>query len=123
MTYGLNLRVDVHRMSNATDDDVGGAVITGTVVYANQSAAIYSRRPSQLSLDQGLETEATFDLTMNLYHITLWERDEIEVISPTGHPFYGQRFRITGVQPGRRNYRVAHQHATLSRIRRSRSQQ
>lgn len=123
MTYGLNLRVNVHRMSNDTDDAVGGAVITGSVVYYDQRAAIFARRPSQLSLDQGLETEAVFDLTINLHNITLWERDEIEVTAPAGHPYYGLRFRVTGVQPGRRHYRAAHQHATLNRIRRSRSQQ
>ena len=62
-------------------------------------------------------------MTAKLCGITLYERDEIEVSCPNGHPYYGLRFRIIGVQPGKRNYRQAHQHATLSRIRQSRRQQ
>ena len=123
MTYGLNLQVNIWRMSQDTDDDVGGSMITGSVVYYNERAAIYSRRPSQVALEQGLEVPAIFDMTIRAHNVSLFERDEVEVVRPEGHPYYGQRFRVTGVQPGRRHYRKAHQHVTLSRIRRSRSQQ
>lgn len=123
MTYGLNLQVNIWRMSQGTDDAVGGSLITGTVVYQNEQAAIFSRRPSQLSLEQGLEVPAIFDMTIRAHNVSLFERDEVEVVQPVGHPYYGQRFRIMGIQPGRRHYRAAHQHVTLSRIRRSRSQQ
>lgn len=122
MTAGLNLQVNVIRMIEGTDDVVGGVSITGTVVY-DLPASIASRRPTQQSLEQGLETEAIYDLTMNLKDITLWERDVIEVAHPKGHPYYNLTFRIMGVQPGKRRPKYSQQHVTLSRIRRSRRNQ
>lgn len=122
MTAGLNLQVNVIRMIEGTDDVVGGVSITGTVVY-DLPASIASRRPTQQSLEQGLETEAIYDLTMNLKDITLWERDVIEVTHPKGHPYYNLTFRIMGVQPGKRRPKYSQQHVTLSRIRRSRRNQ
>lgn len=121
--YGLNLRATIWRMSNAADDSVGGSLITGTPQYTNLPIAIASRRPTQISLEQGLEVEAIYDLTVKLCNVTIYERDEVEVTCPNGHPYYGLRFRVLGIQPGKRNYRQAHQHCTLSRIRRSRRQQ
>lgn len=123
MVAGLNLQVNVWRMNYAADDSVGGAVLTGTVAYYNLDAAITPRRPSQIMLEQGLETDAIYDFTAKVQGITLNERDEVEVVHPAGHPLYGLRFRVVGVQPGRRRPRYAAQHCTLSRIRRSRSQQ
>lgn len=123
MTAGLNLTIDVWRMSQATDDETGGAVITGTVVYSALPASIFSRRPTQESLEQGLEVPALYDMTVNLKNVTLFERDEIEVKAPSDSPHYNLRFRIVGVQPAKRRPKYAHQHVTLSRIRRSRRQQ
>ncbi len=123
MVAGLNLQVNVWRMTVDADDTVGGAVVTGTVAYFNLAAAITPQRPSQLLLQQGLETDAIYDMTTKLRNITIRERDEAEVVHPVGHPFYGLRFRIIGVQPSRRRPYHGHQHCTLSRIRESRSQQ
>lgn len=120
---GLNLRIDITRMNYQADEDMGGAVYSGTVVYSDLPASIFSRRPTQASLEQGLEVEAIYDLTVKLCGVTLIERDLVEVTCPNGHPLYGLQFRVMGVQPARRNYRQAHQHATLSRIRRSRREQ
>lgn len=123
MVAGLNLQIDVWRMTVNADDDVGGALVTGTVAYHNLYAGISPQRPNQQMTQAGLETEAIYDLTCKLQGITLWERDEVEVVHPTGHPYYGLRFRIVGVQPSRRRPFHGHQHCTISRIRRSRSQQ
>jgi hypothetical protein len=121
MTSGLNLRGTIWRMNQATDDSVGGAVITGTPVANNLLMSIYSRRPSQMSLEQGLEVPALYDATVKC-GVTIYERDEVEVTCPTSSPHYGLRFRIIGVQPAKRT-RASEQHLTLSRIRRSRRQQ
>ena len=128
MTAGLNLKVKVWRMNEDDDDVVGGAMITGSAVYFNVNAALTPRRPSQIMLEQGLETDAIYDMTTSARsdtrgYVTLFERDEVEVVHPQGHPLYGLRFRIIGVQPSKRRPRYGHQHATLSRIRESRSQQ
>ena len=109
-------------MNTATDDLVGGAQVTGTPVYSNLLVAISAKRPTQQSLEQGLELEAIYDLTTRQCNITIYERDEVEVTCPSGHPYYNLRFRVIGVQPPKR-YRQGAQHCTLSRIRTSRRQQ
>lgn len=121
MTQDLNLRVNVWRMNTSGDDEVGGASITGTVVYT-MPGAIAARRPTQASLEQGLEVEAIYDATVKLCGVTIYERDELQVDCPPSHPLYGLRFRVLGVQPAKRR-QGAEQHLTLSRIRQSRRQQ
>lgn len=122
MTQGLNLRATLWRMNTTTDDQVGGAQITGTPVYSNLPVAIASRRPTQMSLEQGLEVEAIYDLTARQCNVTIYERDEVEVTCPSDHPYYNLRFRVLGVQPPKK-HRQGAQHLTLSRIRQSRRQQ
>lgn len=121
MNPSLNLRGTIWRMNQDPDDFVGGVQITGTPVANSLPMGIFSRRPSQMSLDQGLETEAIFDATVKC-GVTIYERDELEVTCPSGHPHYGLRFRIMGVQVARR-LRAGEQHLTLSRIRYSRREQ
>lgn len=120
MIPGYNLKVNVIRMNNAPDDIVGGAIYTGTTVITDQPAAIGATRPTQQSLEQGLEVEAIYNLSIQQCGVTLIERDLVEVTCPSDSPLYGLQFRIMGVQPSRLG---KHQHATLSRIRRSRREQ
>lgn len=119
MTQGLILQGTIWQMNQAADDLVGGAVITGTVI-SSVPMALYARRPSQMSLEQGLEVPALFDATVKC-GVAIRERDEIEVTCPASSPHYGLRFRVMGVQPAKRR-RPGEQHLTLSRIRRSRRQ-
>lgn len=121
MSQGLNLKGTIWRMNQDEDDEVGGVMITGTPIANNQAMGIFSRRPSQASLEQGLEVEAIFDATVRC-GVTIYERDEVEVTCPTNGPHYGLRFRVMGVQPARRT-RASEQHLTLSRIRQSRREQ
>jgi len=122
MTQGLNLKATLWRMNTTTDDVVGGAMITGTPVYSNLPIAIAAKRPTQASLEQGLEVDAIYDLTARQCNVTIYERDEVEVTCPANHPYYGLRFRVLGTQPPKR-YRQGAQHCTLSRVRQSRRQQ
>ena len=121
MTTGLNLQGTIWRMNQDEDDLVGGAMITGTPVANSLPMALFSNRPTQASLEQGLETEAIFDATVRC-GVVIYERDEVEVTCPTHSPHYGLRFRVMGVQPARR-LRAGEQHLTVSRIRASRRQQ
>lgn len=122
MTQGLNLKATLWRMNTLADDSVGGSMVSGTPVYSNLPVAIAAKRPTQQSLEQGLEVEAIYDLTARQCNITIYERDEVEITCPANHPYYGLRFRILGIQPPKR-YRDGAQHCTLSRIRQSRRQQ
>jgi hypothetical protein len=121
MTQGLNLRGTIWRMNQDDDDEVGGAMITGTPQAANVPMAIFSRRPTQASLEQGLEVEAIYDATVRC-GVVIYERDEVEVTCPANSPHYGLRFRVMGVQESRRT-RAGEKHLTLSRTRQSRREQ
>jgi hypothetical protein len=121
MVAGLNIRIDVWQMSTVADDDVGGAMITGTVLTQDLEARLSPRRPSQLMLEQGLETERIFDLIVAGHNVTVRERDEIEVVWPLDHPLYANRFRVVGVQYPSRRAKYGPLQFTLSRIERSRT--
>ncbi len=110
-------------MNQGTDDVVGGSVITGTIAYQDVRIRLEARRPSQISLEQGLEVNRILDAVLVGRGLTINERDEIQITWPVTHPYFNERFRITGIQVDsmRRNY--GHTELTLSRIERSRSQQ
>lgn len=127
MVAGLHMKVDVIQINYSSDDSVGGAVTTGTTAYSSLPAVLTLRRPSQQSLEQGLETDRIYDFTCaaKFYgsQVTINERDEILVTWPTTHALYNLRFRVTGVQVGRSRVRYAPLHCTLSRIVSSRARQ
>jgi len=125
MVAGLNLRVTVWRMVEQTDDDVGGAMISGTPYLEHQDARIAALKPHPLLMQQGLEVDSLFRCLLRGSHQDVREYDEIEVVWPTQHKYYGQRFRIKKVQEDslhpldRRNM----MEFVLSRIEYSRSEQ
>lgn len=102
MRAGNNLHVDVIRYTYPEDDEVGGAVPSGTVVYPNVEGRIQAATPIPAFAMQGQETSKI--MTAELYPGTLdvQEYDQIEVVSPPNHPYYGWRFRVDTVQ--RSNY-------------------
>ena len=99
MTAGANTRVQIWRITTiAGDDEVGGAVVTGTVLHPYVKARIEANEPEQLLLQQGLETPRTFNALIVPGTLDVRERDELEITAPSYHPYYGVRFRIVGVQ-------------------------
>lgn len=123
MVAGLNIKVRVWQMNNDSDDIVGGAMITGTVLHDNVCARLTARRPSQMSLEAGLETDRFFDMVIGCDATGVNERDEIEFIWPLDHPYFEERFRIMGIQLDGRRRPHGHTQMTLSRIERSRRRQ
>jgi len=98
MIAGLNLFCDIWRMNYADDDTVGGAVITGTVVYQNIGLNMQELPVEQLLLQQGLETQKSFRGTIAPGNLDVRERDEIEITSPYNHPYFEERFRIVNAR-------------------------
>lgn len=98
MAAGLNIRVDIIRISNDPDDVVGGAQVTGTVVYQDIAARMQANKEEQLLLQQGLQTMRTYNMVIVPGTLDINERDEVQVVKPTDHPDYGNRFRIVGVR-------------------------
>lgn len=120
---GLNIKVQFIQNNYAGDDESGGAVITGTVAYLNTPARISARRPSQQALEQGLEVERIFDMIAVGQGLSLNERDEVQVTSPSDSPYFNEQFRIMGIQYDSRRPGYGHTELTLSRIERSRGEQ
>lgn len=85
-------------MSNLSDDEVGGARLSGTVLYDSVYARFEQPQPNFLLLQQGLEVTDTIQCTCRPPNMTVKERDEVEVIFPLHHPLYGERLRVVSVQ-------------------------
>jgi len=98
VTAGLNLLIDVWRITQADDDAVGGASITGTVSYHNVQARMSANEEEQVLLQQGLQTMRTFNMTVVPGTLDIKERDEVEIKRPRNHPYSNVRFRVIGVR-------------------------
>ncbi len=94
---GLNVRFDIYRLSHI-DDDVGGAVETGTVVASNIPGRIALLAPSQQSLEMGIETPLIADIFLRPRPgtLTINENDQVLLVAPVDHVNYNQRWRIQG---------------------------
>jgi hypothetical protein len=121
MTGGLNLLVNIRRQSQADDDSVGGANVTGTFVYELIPASIRQNMPSDAQRIQGLESQVTYNFTVQGMRggtlITLYEKDEVVVMQPINHPYANQTFRITGVNTPTQRISRSRLHCTLRRTR------
>lgn len=99
MPAGLNCAVKVIHFSYAgRDDEVGGANPTGTVLHQYIQGRIDAQLPKTDYSGQGLETARIFDGLFWGHELTMREQDEVEVISPPNHPYFGKRFRIEAHQ-------------------------
>ena len=96
---GLNVQFDVWRNNYATDDDVGGSVIIGTYLYRNVRGRFQQQPEEQIFLQQGLETVKTFTCNVVPGTLLIKERDELEVVCPVNHYYYGDRFRVVNARP------------------------
>lgn len=118
MTAGMNRRVNIWRFSTPTDDVVGGAVLTGTVVHYNLPFRMQADPDEQLLLQQGLETEKTFSAIVVPGTLDIRERDEVEIIAPIDDVYYQKHFRILSVRFSDHNTRDP-RNRTLLKLSRS----
>ena len=121
MPGGMNTRVFIIRINYGDDDAVGGAMITGTVLHSNVHARIEANPEDQLLLQQGLDTIRTFNALIVPGSLDVRERDELEIVAPSHHPYYGVRFRIVGVQFSSMDRYNPNNYMRLSMIREVRS--
>lgn len=96
MTAGFDLKGKVWRIFYPDDDNIGGAQSSGTVIYNPIDLRLHAIEPDQVFLQQGLETIKTFRATVRDHTLMIYERDEIEIIWPPEHHYYGDRFRVDG---------------------------
>lgn len=117
MTANYNCFASIWRLSTPTDDVVGGAVVTGTVVYTGLQVFLDSKAPEQILLQQGYETARTFVATVVPGYLDIREKDELEVTAPVEHVYLGKRFRITGVQHSNLDRRDPRNYILLNLVR------
>lgn len=118
---GYNARCSIFRMNNDTDDSVGGAMITGSLVYEQIQTRLQGNKPVQALLQQGLETERTFTALVIPGTLDIRERDEYEITEPYDHIYHGVRFRVVGVLLSDHNPRDPRNYEILSLMRSVRS--
>lgn len=97
MTAGLNSKGRIWRFTTPTDDDQGGAVPTGTVIYNNVYARIAENKGTLALLEQGLETPSIFDVIFEPGSMVLESNDVYEDSSYPANPFYGKKFVIIAI--------------------------
>ena len=98
MPSGLNQVCRVIRFSYPQDDQVGGAVPSGTVLYNFLDIRIESQKPTMALEEQGVQTIKLFSAMLFEGNVTIEENDQIEVILPAFGWFYQKKFRVIGVQ-------------------------
>lgn len=98
MIRGMNARMNIWRINFDPDDEVGGAVVTGTCVYQDVLCRVDSVRPEMVLVQQGLEVPRIFTAHIVPATLQVFERDEVEMVFPINHPYYGMRLTVRGVQ-------------------------
>lgn len=98
MTAGLNLLCNVIRITDLADDPIGGAQPSGTVIYTNVPSRISARKPTQVILEQGLETPTIFTAVLSPGTLDVEMNDQTQVVGPRTSPYFNQIFRVIGLQ-------------------------
>lgn len=98
MKAGNNLRARIWRFSYPQDDEVGGALPSGTVVYENIEARSQDASPIAAFAIQGVETNKIHQAWVYPGTLDIREYDQFEIISPPNHPYINLKMRIDTVQ-------------------------
>ena len=100
MPSGLNMQGRLWRFVNTptSDDSVGGAVPSGTILKENVFCRIEQSKATQVLLEQGLDLPEMFQgmLVYTGEPLDIRNNDQLEIYYPQISPFYQKRFRIIG---------------------------
>lgn len=94
MPAGTNCAVNIVRLVYTTDDDVGGANPSGTYLHQHLDTRMEEDSIDSAFFQQGLETVKTFSAMVWGHALDIREQDEVEVVSPPNHKYFGKRFRV-----------------------------
>ena len=78
------------------DDEVGGAVPTGTVVETDLPIRIMNQPNTIALLEQGVETTNIYLGRIMKHTADIENNNEIVVTSPANSPYYNWHFRVLG---------------------------
>ena len=83
--------------SYPTDDVVGGAVPSGTVLYERLDCRIEANMPTQALLEQGVDVTPTWQILIHPGNIDASHNDQIRFTAPQNDWFYNKKFRVVGI--------------------------
>ena len=98
MTAGLLHTGHIIRFSYLSDDDQGGALPTGTVLYTPVFARIFTEKPTLALLEQGLETPELYSAILEPGNMSLNHNDQFQVDAPNISPYKNEKFVIVSIQ-------------------------
>jgi len=99
MVAGLNVLASIRKITQSTDDDSGGSVVTGTVVHENVRIRIQQQPEEPLLLQQGAEILKTFTALCTPVVLDIDENYEVEVTAPTTYYLYGKPLKVINHRP------------------------
>jgi len=94
---GLDCRVLVSSHYNDEDDAIGGAVLTGTVLFEMVAARIEDVPTEMQALLQGIITDQGYYVSLYPASLGIENNYTITVQHPHSHPLYGIPLRIRQV--------------------------
>ncbi len=118
MPAGFNLNVDFIRLTYGNDDDVGGSIPSGTTLHSNIMGRIDELEADSSFYQQGIETKKIFSAMFWGHNLTFREQDELDVVSPPNHEYYGQRFRVLS-KTGSSNHPAQKRNVWVCKLERS----
>lgn len=95
---GFNLRVNVWRIDQDPDDNIGGAMLTGALLYTGIQARLEDEATPLILQVQGLETTHIYNCMVRPTTLDIHENDEVVVTHPYMHMLLGQRLKVLSVQ-------------------------
>lgn len=98
MTAGLLHTGRILRFSYPADDNLGGAIPSGTVLYEPVFARIFTEKPTLALLEQGLETPEMFQAILEPGNMDLRHNDQVEITGPNLSPHKNKKFVIVSIQ-------------------------
>lgn len=96
MPAGMNLLCQVWDYNYDDDDDIGGAVPSGTMLYDDVELRIAANRPTQAIREQGILGIDTYVGFLRNYTLDVENNNELLITAPSSSPYYNKRFRIMG---------------------------
>lgn len=97
MPAGLFLRGRIWRFTYS-DDIIGGALPTGTIVYANVWGRMEAEEQTIALLEQGLETPQLILALLWPGDMDLHQNDQLEITGPPLSNYYNKKFRVIGLR-------------------------
>lgn len=98
MPAGFNVKFDIYRVTHPVDDESGGAVRVDDLLYNDIPGRIRCIEPENLLLQQGIEIDYWYEISLNPDTVSVKEKDVLRVIFPLNAPEINSEFTVRFVK-------------------------